>query len=299
MVVPVNRLDVPAERPQLRLEVAERDDLLRRLVGLHLVAVDDDPEPPETLVRGCLERFPVLALLELPVPGHHDDTSAATERALRERDPARLGDAHPERPRARLDPRHADIRMTVEPIEAAQSQETLARDDPERVERRVQPRDVVTLGGEEDVPLGILEPPLRHVELLEQEVGDEVQRAERGAQVARACALHGDEGVQPASIGEEREARVAIDVCAAETIELSPGDEAQIRHGRDGSARAPRRSRAARTRERRGRRTPRPRRRRATWRRRTRSAAPASAAGHDDAARATPDRRGDARPAAT
>ena len=84
--------------------------------------------------------------------------------------------------------------------------------------------------------------------------------------MARACALHGHEGVQPASIGEEREARVAIDVCAAETIELSPGDEAQIRHGRDGSARAPRRSRAARTRERRGRRTPRPRRRRAMWR---------------------------------
>ena len=44
VIVPVARLDVPAERSQLRLEVAEREDLLRRLVRLQLVAVDDDPE---------------------------------------------------------------------------------------------------------------------------------------------------------------------------------------------------------------------------------------------------------------
>ena len=96
VVVTVDRLDVPAERAKLRLEIPERDDLLRPLVGLHLVAVDDDPQPAEPLVRGRLERLPVLPLLQLTVPGHHDDATRASEPPLRERDPAPLGDAHPE-----------------------------------------------------------------------------------------------------------------------------------------------------------------------------------------------------------
>src|SRR5207248_9992097 len=44
VVLPVALRDVPAERTQLRLEIPECDDLLGRLVGLELVAVDDDPE---------------------------------------------------------------------------------------------------------------------------------------------------------------------------------------------------------------------------------------------------------------
>ena len=44
VIVAVAALDVPAERAQLRLEVAEREDLLGRLVGLQLVAVDEHPE---------------------------------------------------------------------------------------------------------------------------------------------------------------------------------------------------------------------------------------------------------------
>src|SRR5205823_9148727 len=40
VVMPVARFDVPAERPQLRLEIAEGEDLFRRLVRLELVAVD-------------------------------------------------------------------------------------------------------------------------------------------------------------------------------------------------------------------------------------------------------------------
>ena len=42
MVVTVTRSDVPAEGPQLGLEVAEREDLLGRFVRLELVAIDDD-----------------------------------------------------------------------------------------------------------------------------------------------------------------------------------------------------------------------------------------------------------------
>ena len=42
MVVTVTRRYVPAEGPQLGLEVAEREDLLGRFVRLELVAIDDD-----------------------------------------------------------------------------------------------------------------------------------------------------------------------------------------------------------------------------------------------------------------
>ena len=47
VVVAVAGPDVPAERAQLLLEIAERDDLVGRLVRLQLVAVDDDPEVAE------------------------------------------------------------------------------------------------------------------------------------------------------------------------------------------------------------------------------------------------------------
>ena len=105
VVVPVAGLDRPAERAQLRLQVAERDDLLRRLVGLELVAVDDDPETAEPLVRRALQRLPVLPFLELAVAGHDDDAAAVPGEPLRERDPAPLGDPHAERARVRLDAR--------------------------------------------------------------------------------------------------------------------------------------------------------------------------------------------------
>ena len=140
VVVAVAGASEPAEGPQLRLEVAEREDLLGRLVRLELVAVDDDREAPEPVRRGGLERFPVLALLELAVPDHHDDAASPSEPALRQGDAAALGDAHAERAGVGFDPGHADIGMPVEPAEPPQSQKPFARDDSEREERRVEAR---------------------------------------------------------------------------------------------------------------------------------------------------------------
>ena len=140
VVVPVAGGDVPAERAQLRLEVAEGEDLLRGLVRLELVPVDDHPEPAEPPVRRGLQRLPVLALLQLAVAGHHDDAAAAAEQALRPRDPAALRDPHPERAGVRLDPGHAHVRVPVEAAEPAQLQEALVREHAERVERRVEAR---------------------------------------------------------------------------------------------------------------------------------------------------------------
>ena len=121
------------------------------LVGLELVPVDDDPEPAEPLVRGALQRLPVLPFLQLAVAGHHDHAAAAAEVPLRPRHAAPLRDPHPERARVRLDPRHADVGMAVEPAEPAQPQQTLGRDDAERMQHGVEARHVVPLRGEEDV----------------------------------------------------------------------------------------------------------------------------------------------------
>ena len=121
VIVPVARRDVPAERAQLRLEVAEREDLLGRLIRLQLVAVDEHPEIAGGVTRRGLQAFEVLALLELAVARDHDDASAAAEEGLRPGHAAALRDAHPERARVRLDAGGPDIRMAVEAAEAAQA----------------------------------------------------------------------------------------------------------------------------------------------------------------------------------
>ena len=74
---------------------------------------------------------------------------------LRPGDPAALRDAHPERAGVRLDPRHADVRVPVEPAEAPQPQQPLGRDHAERVQGRVEPGHVVALRREVDVAVGV------------------------------------------------------------------------------------------------------------------------------------------------
>ena len=237
VVVPVAGLDLPPERAQLRLEVAEREDLLRRLVGLQLVAVDDDPEPAEPVVRGSLERLPVLALLQLAVAGHHDDDAVAPGMPLRPRDPASLGDAHAERARVRLDSRHADVRMPVEATESAKPCEPLGREHAEPVERRVQARHVVALGREEHVAVGIVETDLRDVQLAVEEVDDDVERTEARAEMPGSGTLHGDERVQPADVREKREACISIAVRGADAIDVSFPTNASPSTPRDGNRR--------------------------------------------------------------
>ena len=119
VIVAVARRDVPAEGTQLRLDVAERHDLFGQLVGLQLVAVDDDPEVAERVGGRGLQPLEVLALLELAVAGHHDHPAASSQEPLRPRNAAALGDPHAQRARVRLDARHADVGMPVEPAETS------------------------------------------------------------------------------------------------------------------------------------------------------------------------------------
>ena len=114
VVVAVAGHDAAAERAQLRLEALEREDLLRRLVGLELVAVDDHEQATHALMCCRLEPFPVLALLELAVAGHHDDAPASAQVPLRPCDPPRLRDAHPEGAGVGLDPGDAHVGVAVE-----------------------------------------------------------------------------------------------------------------------------------------------------------------------------------------
>ena len=77
-------------------------------------AVDHDQQPADTLVRGGLQRLPVLAFLQLSVTRHHDHPAATAEVALRPGDPTGFRDPHSERSGVGLDPRHADVRVAVE-----------------------------------------------------------------------------------------------------------------------------------------------------------------------------------------
>ena len=225
VVVAVARLDLPAERAQLRLQVAEREDLLGRLVGLQLVAVDDDPEPAEPIVCRGLQRLPVLALLQLAVAGHHDREAAAPGPPLRPGDPPALRDAHAQRARIRLDAGDADVRVPVEAAEAPKPCQTVGRNHAEPVQRRVQARHVVALGGEEHVATRIVEADLDDVQLGVEEVSDDVERAEARPEVPRACALHGDERVQPADVCDQREQRIRITVRRPNAVDALLPDE--------------------------------------------------------------------------
>ena len=106
-VVAVTGRDVPAERAELRLEVAER----RRSrpsacpTGARCGRRRPSGLPRRSCAAAC-SALAVLPLLQLAVADHHDDAAAAAEVPLRPRDPAPLRDAHAERAGVRLDPRH-------------------------------------------------------------------------------------------------------------------------------------------------------------------------------------------------
>ena len=210
----------------------ERDDLVRRLVRLQLVAIDDDRQPGKPLVGGALQALVVLPLLELPVADHDDDASAPTEVSLRPRDPATLRDPHAERAGVRLDARNTHVGVAVEPAELAQPEQPLGGNHAERVQRRVETGDVVALRGEVHVAIRRAPTDRGRVQLLEQEERDDVHRTEGRAEVARACPLHGDERIETAHVREEREPVVGRQLGPADPIELGLRSQGQVAHGR-------------------------------------------------------------------
>ena len=98
------------------------------------------------------------------------------------------------------------------------------------LQRRGEARDVVALGGEEDVAVRVVPAQPGHVQLAEEEVRDEVERAEARAEVPRAGALHGDQRVRPAHVREQRE-RGVVAAARADAVELGARDQAELRHG--------------------------------------------------------------------
>src|SRR3954462_3228068 len=110
--------DVPAERAQLRFEVAQVTDLLHPGVRLNLVVVDDRDDLAEPPVRRRHERFPELSFLEFAVPRQYENAPAVTRQAIGQRHPLRLRDPHPERPGIRLDERCLHVRMAWQSVDA-------------------------------------------------------------------------------------------------------------------------------------------------------------------------------------
>ena len=60
---------------------------------------------------------------------------------------------------------------------------------------------------------------------------DDVERAEARPEVPGAGALDGDERVQPADVGDQRQARVGVAVGGADAVDALPVDERERRHG--------------------------------------------------------------------
>ena len=134
----------------------------------------------------------------------------------------------PERARVGLDAGHADIGVAVEPAEAPQPQQPVGGDHAERMQRRVQPRHVMPLGGEEDVAVRVLEADRGRVQLGEEEVRDDVERAEAGAEMTRARAFHRHERVETAHVRQEREPHVVVPARAAHRVERATREIAQV-----------------------------------------------------------------------
>jgi hypothetical protein len=95
--------------------------------------------------------------------------------------------------------------------ETAQPVELLERQAPERDEHRVQPRGVVALRGEVAVALA---------QDLEMQPGDDVDRGEARADVARAGAGDHVQHVEAAGVGEDRRAVGWVGVEDPQALEL-------------------------------------------------------------------------------
>ena len=95
---------------------------------------------------------------------------------------------------------------------------------------------------------GSSKPTLGDVQLREEKVRDDVERAEARAEMARAGALHRDERVQPAHVGEQREARVGVALGRADAIDPFTLDDASPATAKDGNRRAGREVAATRAR---------------------------------------------------
>ena len=77
----------------------------------------------------------------------------------------------------------------------------------------------------------IVEAELRNVQLGVEEVRHEVERAEARPEMPGAGALHGDERVQTADVGDQRQARVCIPVRGSYAVDAFACHELELHHG--------------------------------------------------------------------
>src|SRR3970040_1811758 len=118
--------------------------------------------------------------------------------------------------------------MAVETAVAPQAQEPLPGNHAEREEGGVEPGRVVALRREVDVPVRVLPAERGRVQLLEEEEGDDVHRAEARAEVPRHRALDGEKRVQPAYVREQRDPLVGRSVRRSDAVEGALRDQLQL-----------------------------------------------------------------------
>ena len=142
---------MPAKRLELPTDVAEIAHRSYPGIGLDPVGVDDHGDLAHPLVDRARQRLPDLALLQLTVPGHDEDALLMPGEARGTHHSLCLRDAHAEWTRVRDDPGRPDVGMAGQTTEPAQGVEPVEGQQPQSDKNPVESRNIVALGGEEDV----------------------------------------------------------------------------------------------------------------------------------------------------
>ena len=217
--------DLPPEGSEFGLEVAKVARLAHPDIRLQLVVVDDDGDGIEPVIGGGNQRFPDLAFLQLSVAGHHEDAAVAAKQPVGEDHALGLGDAHAERARIGDDVRRGNVGVAWKAAEPAELAQSVRRQLPASDHGSVEARRVMTLGREEQVRRTAVFAP---AQLVQQQPGENVERAEARPDMAGAGEGDHGERIEPAEIGEQGSALEAAHIEPAHTRKLLYGHEDEL-----------------------------------------------------------------------
>ena len=175
---------------------------------------------------------PSSGLPGVSVARHHDDAAASAEWRFAQAMPRAFEIPIPSDPCSPRSPARRR-RGARRARRAAGAAAAARRDHADRVERCVEARHVVTLGREEDVAIRRVEPDVEDVQLLPEQVRDEVERAERRADMPRPARLTAVSALNRHMSARSARRRPDRGLRPWRRVELAGRDQREPRHGGD------------------------------------------------------------------
>ena len=120
--------------------------------------------------------------------------------------------------------------MTAETTQAPEFQKFSLREYPQGVQHGVQARHIVSLGGEIDVPVGIIGAELRHVHLVVVQVDHDIHGTEAGPQVPGTGNLDRRQRVRATHVGDERQHLRRLHAAVSDPFEFRQRNDLHSRH---------------------------------------------------------------------